>query len=120
MVDKYSTVMQSSEDTLKEIDARVTSDELKCARCPKVFLDQRRLREHERRKHVEKTKSCALCPMMFPHKYSLNTHMKITHLNVSFSCDICQSNFPSKQCLQMHQNTHKEENTIRDGGSTAP
>ena len=95
---------------------------LNCKFCAKTFKEQRALRRHERKKHVELTGgiSCTVCFKIFSRR-SFISHMKSTHPMINydlpnlpkketrFSCEFCTKIFKSKRILRKHKNNKHPE-----------
>lgn len=78
------------------------SDELSCNNCGKHFLDQVKLRKHEKIHTGQGEHECEVCQKRFNTSSSLILHRNI-HLPVlPFKCDVCDKQFAQKGNFQTH------------------
>ena len=94
---------------MESIITGLSSKELKCKLCKKVFSSHQKLRNHIKIKHLKKTAHyCKECKKYYADSGSLKLHL-VSHDETAskFACKQCTMQFSTRGQLEKHQNSHQ-------------
>ena len=94
---------------MENIITGLSSKELKCKLCKKVFSSHQKLRNHIKIKHLKKTAHyCKECKKYYVDSGSLKLHL-VSHDETAsrFACKKCTMQFSTRGQLEKHQNSHQ-------------
>ena len=80
----------------------------KCERCEKSFGESGQLEKHQNVHDKTYQFPCTYCPKFFLIQQALTQH-NLTHREKTFKCNGCEKSFKEKKKLTMHENTHTKE-----------
>ena len=84
---------------------KTETTQVKCSKCPKTFLNEKRLKQHIGKKHNTKKRhaECSDWPKKFRSKYALRFHIKQVHQQATkVVCPLCQLECYNKYALKRH------------------
>ncbi|XP_053716223.1 zinc finger and BTB domain-containing protein 14 isoform X1 [Synchiropus splendidus] len=84
-------------------------DQLACQGCGKTFLDETRLRKHEKLHSAERPFSCEICSKAFTTHAHLKEHLKIHAGFKPYRCEVCGKSFIRAPDLKKHERVHSNE-----------
>ncbi|MEQ2281926.1 Zinc finger and BTB domain-containing protein 14, partial [Ameca splendens] len=84
-------------------------DQLACQVCGKTFLDESRLRKHEKLHSAERPFACEICSKAFTTHAHLKEHLKIHTGFKPYRCDVCGKSFIRAPDLKKHERVHSNE-----------
>ncbi|XP_066540111.1 zinc finger and BTB domain-containing protein 14 isoform X2 [Hoplias malabaricus] len=84
-------------------------DHFACQICGKTFLDETRLRKHEKLHSAERPFMCEMCPKAFTTQAHLKEHLKIHTGFKPYRCDDCGKSFIRAPDLKKHERVHSNE-----------
>ncbi|XP_017562334.1 zinc finger and BTB domain-containing protein 14 isoform X1 [Pygocentrus nattereri] len=84
-------------------------DHFACHICGKSFLDESRLRKHEKLHSAERPFICEICPKAFTTQAHLKEHLKIHTGFKPYRCDDCGKSFIRAPDLKKHERVHSNE-----------
>ncbi|XP_077480362.1 zinc finger and BTB domain-containing protein 14 isoform X3 [Stigmatopora argus] len=84
-------------------------DQLACHVCAKTFLDESRLRKHEKLHSAERPFACEICAKAFTTHAHLKEHLKIHTGFKPYRCDVCGKSFIRAPDLKKHERVHSNE-----------
>ncbi|XP_068437457.1 zinc finger and BTB domain-containing protein 14 isoform X3 [Clinocottus analis] len=84
-------------------------DQLACQVCGKTFLDESRLRKHEKLHSAERPFACEICTKAFTTHAHLKEHLKIHTGFKPYRCDVCGKSFIRAPDLKKHERVHSNE-----------
>ncbi|XP_071370473.1 zinc finger and BTB domain-containing protein 14-like [Centroberyx affinis] len=82
---------------------------LACQVCGKSFLDENRLRKHEKLHSAERPFVCEICSKAFTTHAHLKEHLKIHTGFKPYRCDVCGKSFIRAPDLKKHERVHSNE-----------
>ncbi|KAM6953725.1 zinc finger and BTB domain-containing protein 14 [Aplochiton taeniatus] len=85
------------------------SDAMACQICGKTFLDENRLRKHEKLHSAERPFVCEICSKAFTTQAHLKEHLKIHTGFKPYRCDVCGKSFIRAPDLKKHERVHSNE-----------
>ncbi|CAI5671297.1 unnamed protein product [Oreochromis niloticus] len=84
-------------------------EQLACQVCGKTFLDESRLRKHEKLHSAERPFACEICTKAFTTHAHLKEHLKIHAGFKPYRCDVCGKSFIRAPDLKKHERVHSNE-----------
>ncbi|XP_059182827.1 zinc finger and BTB domain-containing protein 14-like isoform X2 [Centropristis striata] len=84
-------------------------EQLACQVCGKTFLDESRLRKHEKLHSAERPFTCEICTKAFTTHAHLKEHLKIHTGFKPYRCDVCGKSFIRAPDLKKHERVHSNE-----------
>ncbi|XP_053268529.1 zinc finger and BTB domain-containing protein 14 isoform X2 [Pleuronectes platessa] len=84
-------------------------EQLACQVCGKSFLDESRLRKHEKLHSAERPFACEICTKAFTTHAHLKEHLKIHTGFKPYRCDVCGKSFIRAPDLKKHERVHSNE-----------
>ncbi|XP_023123614.2 zinc finger and BTB domain-containing protein 14 isoform X2 [Amphiprion ocellaris] len=84
-------------------------EQLACQVCGKTFLDESRLRKHEKLHSAERPFACEICTKAFTTHAHLKEHLKIHTGFKPYRCDVCGKSFIRAPDLKKHERVHSNE-----------
>lgn len=84
-------------------------DQLACQVCGKTFLDENRLRKHEKLHSADRPFICEICTKAFTTQAHLKEHLKIHTGFKPYRCDACGKSFIRAPDLKKHERVHSNE-----------
>lgn len=84
-------------------------DALSCHICGKAFLDDNKLRKHEKLHSAERPFGCEICTKAFTTHAHLKEHLKIHTGFKPYRCDVCGKSFIRAPDLKKHERVHSNE-----------
>uniref|UniRef100_A0A8C6M8Y1 Zinc finger and BTB domain containing 14 n=1 Tax=Nothobranchius furzeri TaxID=105023 RepID=A0A8C6M8Y1_NOTFU len=84
-------------------------DQLACQVCGKTFLDESKLRKHEKLHSAERPFACEICAKAFTTHAHLKEHLKIHTGFKPYRCDVCGKSFIRAPDLKKHERVHSNE-----------
>ena len=95
---------------LENILEKISSADLACRVCGKVYSSSSRMKNHFRKRHLGKTKhQCKICKKYYTDPGSLRVHEASHDTSKNpFSCGKCTKTFPTKAQLHMHGPVHDQ------------
>uniref|UniRef100_A0A3B5QRN3 Zinc finger and BTB domain containing 14 n=1 Tax=Xiphophorus maculatus TaxID=8083 RepID=A0A3B5QRN3_XIPMA len=84
-------------------------EQLACQVCGKTFLDESRLRKHEKLHSAERPFACEICSKAFTTHAHLKEHLKIHTGFKPYRCDVCGKSFIRAPDLKKHERVHSNE-----------
>ncbi|XP_063768851.1 zinc finger and BTB domain-containing protein 14 isoform X1 [Eleginops maclovinus] len=84
-------------------------EQLACQVCGKTFLDESRLRKHEKLHSAERPFVCEICTKAFTTQAHLKEHLKIHTGYKPYRCDVCGKSFIRAPDLKKHERVHSNE-----------
>ncbi|XP_077410822.1 zinc finger and BTB domain-containing protein 14 [Vanacampus margaritifer] len=84
-------------------------EQLACHVCAKTFLDESRLRKHEKLHSAERPFACEICAKAFTTHAHLKEHLKIHTGFKPYRCDVCGKSFIRAPDLKKHERVHSNE-----------
>lgn len=84
-------------------------DQLACHVCGKTFLDENRLRKHEKLHSADRPFVCEICTKAFTTQAHLKEHLKIHTGFKPYRCDDCGKSFIRAPDLKKHERVHSNE-----------
>ncbi|KAM9712660.1 zinc finger and BTB domain-containing protein 14 isoform 1-T4 [Menidia menidia] len=84
-------------------------EQLACPVCGKSFLDESRLRKHEKLHSAERPFACEICTKAFTTHAHLKEHLKIHTGFKPYRCDVCGKSFIRAPDLKKHERVHSNE-----------
>lgn len=84
-------------------------DQLACQICGKTFVDENRLRKHEKLHSAERPFVCEICSKAFTTQAHLKEHLKIHTGFKPYRCDACGKSFIRAPDLKKHERVHSNE-----------
>ncbi|MBN3302682.1 zinc finger and BTB domain-containing protein 14 [Amia ocellicauda] len=84
-------------------------DQLACQVCGKTFIDENRLRKHEKLHSAERPFICEMCTKAFTTHAHLKEHLKIHTGYKPYRCDVCGKSFIRAPDLKKHERVHSNE-----------
>ncbi|RXM37053.1 Band 4.1-like protein 3 [Acipenser ruthenus] len=84
-------------------------EQLACQVCGKTFIDENRLRKHEKLHSAERPFICEMCNKAFTTHAHLKEHLKIHTGYKPYRCDVCGKSFIRAPDLKKHERVHSNE-----------
>ncbi|KAJ8272886.1 hypothetical protein GJAV_G00094600 [Gymnothorax javanicus] len=84
-------------------------EHLACQVCGKTFMDENRLRKHEKLHSAERPFICEICTKAFTTQAHLKEHLKIHTGFKPYRCDVCGKSFIRAPDLKKHERVHSNE-----------
>ncbi|CDQ85297.1 unnamed protein product [Oncorhynchus mykiss] len=84
-------------------------EQLACQICGKTFIDENRLRKHEKLHSAERPFICEICSKAFTTQAHLKEHLKIHTGFKPYRCDVCGKSFIRAPDLKKHERVHSNE-----------
>ncbi|XP_061661373.1 zinc finger and BTB domain-containing protein 14 isoform X1 [Syngnathoides biaculeatus] len=84
-------------------------EQLACHVCAKTFLDESRLRKHEKLHSAERPFACEICAKAFTTHAHLKEHLKIHTGFKPYRCHVCGKSFIRAPDLKKHERVHSNE-----------
>ncbi|KAM4606329.1 zinc finger and BTB domain-containing protein 14 isoform 2-T2 [Polymixia lowei] len=84
-------------------------EQLACQVCGKSFLDENRLRKHEKLHSADRPFVCEICSKAFTTHAHLKEHLKIHTGFKPYRCDVCGKSFIRAPDLKKHERVHSNE-----------
>uniref|UniRef100_A0AAV2L681 C2H2-type domain-containing protein n=1 Tax=Knipowitschia caucasica TaxID=637954 RepID=A0AAV2L681_KNICA len=84
-------------------------DALSCHVCGKAFLEESKLRKHEKLHSAERPFGCEVCTKAFTTHAHLKEHLKIHTGFKPYRCDVCGKSFIRAPDLKKHERVHSNE-----------
>ncbi|XP_037136359.1 zinc finger and BTB domain-containing protein 14 isoform X1 [Syngnathus acus] len=84
-------------------------EQLACHVCAKTFLDESRLRKHEKLHSAERPFACEICAKAFTTHAHLKEHLKIHTGFKPYRCEACGKSFIRAPDLKKHERVHSNE-----------
>ncbi|XP_037828984.1 zinc finger and BTB domain-containing protein 14 isoform X3 [Kryptolebias marmoratus] len=84
-------------------------EQLACQVCGKTFLDESKLRKHEKLHSAERPFACEICSKAFTTHAHLKEHLKIHTGFKPYRCDVCGKSFIRAPDLKKHERVHSNE-----------
>ncbi|MBN3284650.1 ZBT14 protein, partial [Polyodon spathula] len=84
-------------------------EQLACQVCGKAFIDENRLRKHEKLHSAERPFICEMCNKAFTTHAHLKEHLKIHTGYKPYRCDVCGKSFIRAPDLKKHERVHSNE-----------
>ncbi len=84
-------------------------DQLACQVCGKSFVDENRLRKHEKLHSADRPFVCEICTKAFTTQAHLKEHLKIHTGFKPYRCDACGKSFIRAPDLKKHERVHSNE-----------
>ncbi|KAJ8418819.1 hypothetical protein AAFF_G00003180 [Aldrovandia affinis] len=84
-------------------------EQLACQVCGKNFIDENRLRKHEKLHSVDRPFICEICTKAFTTQAHLKEHLKIHTGFKPYRCDVCGKSFIRAPDLKKHERVHSNE-----------
>ncbi|KPP70173.1 zinc finger and BTB domain-containing protein 14-like [Scleropages formosus] len=84
-------------------------EQLACTVCGKTFIDENRLRKHEKLHSAERPFICEICTKAFTTQAHLKEHLKIHTGFKPYRCDVCGKSFIRAPDLKKHERVHSNE-----------
>ncbi|KAJ8379004.1 hypothetical protein AAFF_G00232330 [Aldrovandia affinis] len=84
-------------------------EHLACQVCGKTFMDENRLRKHEKLHSAERPFVCEICTKAFTTQAHLKEHLKIHTGFKPYRCDVCGKSFIRAPDLKKHERVHSNE-----------
>ncbi|CAL8292366.1 unnamed protein product [Lota lota] len=84
-------------------------EQLACHVCGKTFLDENRLRKHEKLHSADRPFVCEICSKAFTTHAHLKEHLKIHTGFKPYRCDVCGKSFIRAPDLKKHERVHSNE-----------
>ncbi|XP_058484273.1 zinc finger and BTB domain-containing protein 14 isoform X2 [Solea solea] len=84
-------------------------EQLSCHICGKNFLDESRLRKHEKLHSAERPFACEICTKAFTTHAHLKEHLKIHTGFKPYRCEVCGKSFIRAPDLKKHERVHSNE-----------
>jgi len=88
----------------------VDTPSVQCTLCGKMFFNDRTLKMHMKRGHLEKKCVCGVCGRSFAVQQSLTEHMRTHTGEKPYTCAVCNRHFTTAKCLRNHSAVHGERN----------
>lgn len=82
---------------------------LSCQVCGKNFLDENRLRKHEKLHSADRPFACEICSKAFTTHAHLKEHLKIHTGFKPYRCEMCGKSFIRAPDLKKHERVHSNE-----------
>ncbi|XP_016120448.1 zinc finger and BTB domain-containing protein 14, partial [Sinocyclocheilus grahami] len=84
-------------------------DQLACQVCGKSFIDENRLRKHEKLHSADRPFVCEICTKAFTTQAHLKEHLKIHTGFKPYRCEACGKSFIRAPDLKKHERVHSNE-----------
>ncbi|XP_015208952.1 zinc finger and BTB domain-containing protein 14 [Lepisosteus oculatus] len=84
-------------------------EQLACQVCGKTFIDENRLRKHEKLHSADRPFICEMCTKAFTTQAHLKEHLKIHTGYKPYRCDVCGKSFIRAPDLKKHERVHSNE-----------
>lgn len=84
-------------------------DQFSCHSCCKTFMDENRLRKHEKLHSAERPFICDICTKAFTTQAHLKEHLKIHTGFKPYRCEDCGKSFIRAPDLKKHERVHSNE-----------
>ncbi|TRY96095.1 hypothetical protein DNTS_025484 [Danionella cerebrum] len=84
-------------------------DHLSCQVCGKGFIDENRLRKHEKLHSADRPFICEICSKAFTTQAHLKEHLKIHTGFKPYRCEACGKSFIRAPDLKKHERVHSNE-----------
>ncbi|KAG2457966.1 zinc finger and BTB domain-containing protein 14 [Polypterus senegalus] len=84
-------------------------EQLSCQICGKTFIDESRLRKHEKLHSADRPFICEMCNKAFTTHAHLKEHLKIHAGYKPYRCDVCGKSFIRAPDLKKHERVHSNE-----------
>ncbi|XP_036375064.1 zinc finger and BTB domain-containing protein 14-like [Megalops cyprinoides] len=84
-------------------------EQLACQACGKTFVDENRLRKHEKLHSADRPFICEICTKAFTTQAHLKEHLKIHTGFKPYRCDVCGKSFIRAPDLKKHERVHSNE-----------
>ncbi|XP_063062814.1 zinc finger and BTB domain-containing protein 14 [Engraulis encrasicolus] len=84
-------------------------DHLACPVCGKTFMDENRLRKHEKLHSADRPFICDICTKAFTTQAHLKEHLKIHTGFKPYRCEVCGKSFIRAPDLKKHERVHSNE-----------
>lgn len=84
-------------------------DQLACQVCGKSFVDENRLRKHEKLHSADRPFVCEICTKAFTTQAHLKEHLKIHTGFKPYRCEACGKSFIRAPDLKKHERVHSNE-----------
>ncbi|XP_048858044.1 zinc finger and BTB domain-containing protein 14 isoform X1 [Brienomyrus brachyistius] len=84
-------------------------DQLACQVCGKTFIDENRLRKHEKLHSADRPFICEICTKAFTTQAHLKEHLKIHTGFKPYRCEMCGKSFIRAPDLKKHERVHSNE-----------
>ncbi|XP_028825475.1 zinc finger and BTB domain-containing protein 14 isoform X2 [Denticeps clupeoides] len=84
-------------------------EQLACQVCGKTFIDENRLRKHEKLHSADRPFICEICTKAFTTQAHLKEHLKIHTGFRPYRCEVCGKSFMRAPDLKKHERVHSNE-----------